>query len=349
MGMSIDCHLIQIHKAIQLPQNRSYTSCLFQIPHGMLPGGLDFYQIRSPCADLPHLLKRHMEPRLMGNGRNMQRHICRTAYTHPNGSGQLQHLLGYNVSWTNIFFHHLHNPQAAHFCHSLFLSRYRMGAAAPRHGKSQSLRYNRHGVGCSHHGAGTGARRHDPLHVLILFFAQLPARQLADHLFQLVGRIFLALIFSRHHRAAGDNNRRNIHPQSRHNHSWNNLIAAPYKHHSIQLMCPCITLDGIHNQLPAREYMAHAHMPLGEAIADRNCIYLKGYSTRLTHSIFHHLPQNILMHMARMHFIECVNHSDKRLGQLLICKPHTPKMRSGARHRQAIYYMTASIFGILIL
>ena len=224
-----------------------------------------------------------------------------------------------------------------------------MRTGAIRHGQTECFRRNAHRICRAHHRATARSRTHQPFHIFIFIRLDLAAKQLSSHFLEFICGKLAPLIFTRQHRSAGHNNRRNIDAQSRHNHCGNDFVAAADQYHAIQLLRIDHHFNGIGDDLAAGQHAAHTAVALSETITNGNRVDFKRNATSFANTILDQLTQPIQMNMARMHLIVGIDNADKRFCQFLIHISHPAEMCARSRHAQPVYYGCRAVFFILVV
>ena len=130
-----------------------------------------------------------------------------------------------------------------------------------------------------------------------------PGLRLTDKLAHVCQRDnFPVLVAARHHRAAGDNDSRDINPGRCHEHSGNDFVAAGQHDHGVEMVRFDHHFHRVGDIFTAGQGIAHAAVPLADAVAESDGAELAGDSARFPDPLFYMLCDFPQMNMPRNHF-----------------------------------------------
>ena len=120
------------------------------------------------------------------------------------------------------------------------------------------------------------------------------------------------------HRAAGDNDRRDIEPCRRHEHARHDLVAVRDEDERVKPGSHRDRLDGVGDELAARERVFHARMAHRDAVADTDGRELQRRTAGGRDAELCSLGNLAQMDVARDDFIEGIADADERLLEVLL-------------------------------
>ena len=193
-------------------------------------------QVGGLLADLIELLQVDGQPRLVGDGRDMQGCVGGTAQRHIYGDGIMKRFCRYDVPGTDVFLHQLHD------LHAGMLGELDAGgdgsgdAAVARQRHAQRFAQAVHGVGCEHAGAGAAGGAGGLLTFPQTRVVQLP-RLIGTYRLEHLGQAGLFPIdMTRQHGASGAYQRRDVHADGSHQHTGHDLVAVGDQHRAVEAM-----------------------------------------------------------------------------------------------------------------
>ena len=138
---------------------------------------------------------------------------------------------------------------------------------------------------------------------------------------------------ARQHGAAGDEDRGQVQPRRGHQHARHDLVARAEHHDAVEAV-------GVHHQLDRRgDHVAQRQdrvhpFALGDAVARRHGVELRGRTTRLAHPLLHPRGELSQVEMARIDLAPRVDDPDQRFLEVVVAEPHRAVQRARicARH-----------------
>ena len=220
----------------QLLHNGGHAAGLVQFLHEVFARRCQMAQVGSFLADLIELLQIDGQPRLVGDGRDMQGCVGGTAQRHIYGDGIMKRFCRYDVPGTDVFLHQLHDLHAG-MLGELDTSRTGCGdAAVARQRHAQRFAQAVHGVGREHTGAGTAGRTRGLLTFPQTRVVQLP-RLIGTYRLKHLGQAgLLPIDMTRQHGASGAYQRRDVHADGSHQHTGHDLVAVGDQHRTVEAM-----------------------------------------------------------------------------------------------------------------
>ena len=193
-------------------------------------------QVGSFLADFIELLQIDGQPRLVGDGRDMQGCVGGTAQRHIYGDGIMKRFCRYDVPGTDVFLHQLHD------LHAGVLGELDAGGdgsgdtAVARQRHAQRFAQTVHGVGREHAGTGTAGGAGGLLTLPKARIVQL-ARLIGAHCLEHLGQAgLLSADMTRQHGASGAYQRRDVHADGSHQHTGHDLVAVGDQHRAVEAM-----------------------------------------------------------------------------------------------------------------
>ena len=120
------------------------------------------------------------------------------------------------------------------------------------------------------------------------------------------------------HRAARDEDGRDVEPHRRHQHAGRDLVAIGDAHQRVGAVRIDHVFDAVGDQLAARQRIEHAVMAHRDAVIDGDRVELLGDPARRRDLAGDELPQILQMDMARHELGEAVGDGDDRLAEILV-------------------------------
>jgi hypothetical protein len=133
------------------------------------------------------------------------------------------------------------------------------------------------------------------------------------------------------HRAAGDEDGGDVQAHGGHEHSRGDLVAARNADHGVGDVRVAHVLDGVGDQLAARQRVEHAAVPHGDAVVNRDRVELQPDAAGLLDHLLDHLAVAVEMHVPRHELGERVHDGDDRLAEVgflhAVGTPERPRPR----------------------
>ena len=138
------------------------------------------------------------------------------------------------------------------------------------------------------------------------------------------------------HRAAGDEDRRNVEPQRRHQHAGRDLVAIGDAHERVGAVGVGHVFDRVGDQLAARQRIEHAAMAHRDAVIDGDGVEFLGDAPCPLDLAGHKLAEVLQMHMPRHELRKRIGDGDDRLAEILILHAGRAPKSAGACHVAAM-------------
>ncbi len=123
---------------------------------------------------------------------------------------------------------------------------------------------------------------------------------------------------ARQHRAARDNDGRDVQPCRRHQHARHDLVAVRNQHERVKARSHRDGLDGIRDELAARERILHARVAHRDAIADADGREFDRRAARRGHAELRRLGDIPEADVSRDDFIERIADADQGLSEIFL-------------------------------
>ena len=296
----------------QLFEHGINAARLVQILHIGVTRGGKVAEIRRFFADFVCHVKIKFHAALIGDGRQVQHAVGGAAQSHVGGQGIFNSALRHNVTGTDVF------PDQLHHLHSGVLRKldscgiYRRNGTVAAKTHAENLSQAVHGVCRIHARAGAAGGAGIFLadtKLLLVYFARLICAHRLKHARK---ACFLSIHPACKHRAAADENGRNINSRRRHQKSGNVLVAVGHHNKSVKAVSQRHGLGGIGNHVAGDKGIFHSPVSHGNAVADRNCGEHNGCASRHCHTQLHRLNNFVEIHVTRNNFIVGADYTDKR-------------------------------------
>ena len=246
----------------------------------------------------------------MCDRRDMKHGIGGAAERHINGQRVQERFLCHDVAGTDIFLQHLHDLHASVLGETEPLGIYRRDRAVALKSHTKRLGDAVHAVRGIHAGTGPAGRADLSLIFRYLFLGELACRIGAYRLKHGREASLPSVDMSGHHRAAADENGRDVDAGSRHQETRNILVAVRNHHQSVELMRDCHALRGIADQITGNQRILHSDVAHGDTITDRNRREHHRHSASLGNAHLHRLSNLVQVHVARNDFVVGADDTD---------------------------------------
>ena len=230
---------------------------------------------RGEVADVRHLAGELVErfeleryARLVGDSQQVQNRVGRAADGHFAAQRVAERLGCQDVARLDVLFDKLHDLHAGVLCQMDACRGNRRRRAVARQRHADRLGQAVHRVRGVHAGARAAARAGIALSFVERRLVHHAGLVCADRLEGLGQRNLLAAEMACEHRAAGNQNRRDVQACRCHQHARNDLVAVRDEHQTIELMRLCERLYAVRDQLAARQRILHADVAHCDAVAD---------------------------------------------------------------------------------
>ncbi len=206
-------------------------------------------------------------------------------------------------------------------------------------GQRQAERFGQavHGVGGEHAGARTAGRTGRALDDLDVLVGDLVVGR-GDHGVDEVERMRLAVQddLAGFHRAAGDEDRRDVEAQRRHQHAGGDLVAVGDADHGVGAVGVDHVFDAVGDQFARRQRIEHAVMAHGDAVVDGDGVELLGDTAGRFDLAGDELAEVLEVDVAGHELGEGVHHRDDRLAEIRILHARGAPKAARARHVAAV-------------
>ena len=230
---------------------------------------------RSEVADVRHLagelverLELERNACFVRDREQMQDRVGRAADRHLAGQCVAECSRGQNIARLDVLLDQLHDLHAGVLRQMNACGGNGRGRAVARQRHADRLRQAVHRVCGVHACARAAARAGIALSFVERRLVHHAGLVCADRLEGLGQRNLLAAEMACEHRAAGNQNGRDVQAGRRHQHARNDLVAVRDEHQAIELMRLCERLNAVRDQLAARQRILHADVAHRDAVAD---------------------------------------------------------------------------------
>ncbi len=138
------------------------------------------------------------------------------------------------------------------------------------------------------------------------------------------------------HRAAGDEDRRDVEAQRRHQHAGGDLVAIGDADHGVGAMRIDHVFDAVGDDLARRQRIEHAVMAHRDAVIDGDRVELLGDAAGLLDLARDQLAEILQMDMAGHELRERIHHRNDRLAEIAILHARRAPKAAGAGHVAAM-------------
>ena len=205
---------------------------------------------------------------LVRDREQMQNRVGRAADRHLAGQRIAECRRGQNVARLDVLLDQLHDLHAGVLCQMDACRGNGRGRAVARQRHADRLGQAVHRVCGVHAGARAAARAGIALSFVERRLVHHAGLVCADRLEGLGQRNLLAAEMACEHRAAGNQNGRDVQACRCHQHARNDLVTVRDEHQTIELMRLCERLYAVRDQLAARQRILHADVAHCDAVAD---------------------------------------------------------------------------------
>ena len=153
------------------------------------------------------------------------------------------------------------------------------------------------------------------------------------------------LVLAGLHRAAGDEDGRDIDAHGRHQHARGDLVAVGDANHGVGAVGIHHVFDRVGDQVTRGQRIEHAVVAHGDAIIDGDGIELLGDTARLLDFGRDQLPDILEVHVAGNKLSKGVDHGNDRLAEVAVLHAGGAPKRAGAGHVSAVGRSTGTIIG----
>ena len=130
------------------------------------------------------------------------------------------------------------------------------------------------------------------------------------------------------HRAAGNEDRRDVDPHRSHEHAGHDLVAVGNAHHRVEAVGLDHGLDAVGDQLARRQRKLHPVVPHGDAVVDTDRVEQKRHAAGGPHALLHVIADSLKMDVARDDVDVAVADRDERLVPVAFAHAGRPEQAS---------------------
>ena len=314
-------------QAVQSLHDGAQAAGVVQVHQAVDAGGIQLHQMWHRVGNGVDALQVKLQPRLMGDGGQVQHGVGGAAQGHVRRQTVLDSLLRDDVTGAQVLFHQLHDLHACVLGKQDALALHGGDGAVAGQTQTQQLRHAVHGVGREHAGAGAAAGAGVLHDVLGLGLGHLAGAHGAGSLESVRQGHLVAIGLTGHHGATGAEDGGDVHPQGRHDHAGHDLVAVGDKHQTVKGMGVGHDLHGVRDVLTAGQREEHALVVHGNAVAHADGGELDRSATCHTDAGLHGLGDLVQMHVARDDLILSADHTDDGATQFLVCEAQGAEQR----------------------
>ena len=305
--------------------------------------------VRRDLAQLRHLARQTVDVAqveidlgFLGGGQQVQDGVGRTAHGDVEGHGVFERLEVGDVARQHrlivlavVTLAQLDDGAAGLQEQLLAVGVGGQGRTVARQGQAQRFGQAVHRVGGEHAGARTAGRAGAAL-VLSDFLVRSAGvggdHHRVDEVEAVAGEFGLAGF----HRAAGHEDHRNVQAQGRHQHAGGDLVAVGDADDGVGAVGVDHVLDGVGDDLAARQRIQHAVVAHGDAVVDGDGVEFLGHAAGAFDLAGDQLAQVLEVHVARYELGEGVGNGDDRLFEVVILHAGGAPQCAGAGHVAAV-------------
>ena len=257
----------------------------------------------------------------MGDRRQVQYGVGRTADAHIHRNGILKRLTRQDVPWLDVLLQQLHDHCACALCKQqagTMIGRRNRSVARKCHAKR--LRQAVHGIRREKTRAGTASGARMGFQIRHLSLVHLACCELARSFKGLAHADVAPMESPCQHGTAAHNNARNVQPCRCHEHARHDLVAVRDQHQRIKARCHSHSLNGVRDKFPACQRILHARMSHRNAVTDTDGREFHRCPACRCHPQLCRLRDGLQMHVPRNDLIERIANADQRLLQFLRAK-----------------------------
>ncbi|KPY72918.1 Two component transcriptional regulator, winged helix family [Pseudomonas savastanoi pv. fraxini] len=201
--------------------------------------------------------------------------------------------------------------------------------------KTQCFGQAVHRVGGEHAGTRPAGRTGAAL-VLGDFFVTGGRVSSDDHRIDQIQAVAGQFGLARFHWPAGDEDHRNVQAQRRHQHARGDLVAVGNAHDGVGAMRIDHVLDGVGNDLAARQRIEHTVVAHGDTVIDRNGVEFLGHATGALDFTRDQLAHVLEVDVAGYELGEGVGDGDDRFLEVFVLHARGAPQGTGAGHVAAV-------------
>jgi len=289
---------------------------VFHVP---VAGRADLADVRHAGGDFVDALQRVINPRFVGDGQSMQDGVGAAPHRHVQGERIIDGLGSDDLARGQIHVDEGHDLVGSLAGQDITLFGLRQGAAVVGQGEAQGFHQAVHAVGGEHPGAGAAGRAAVVLQRFQLGLINTTGLEGADA-FEDTDQVDPAPVrgLASGHRAATDEDGRDVQPHGSHEHAGHDLVAVGDADHAVEGVSGDDRLHRVGDQLAAGQGVVHAQVAHGNAVIDADGVELEGDTARFPDGLLDERPELLEMDMAGDDVDVAVADGDEGLGHVLI-------------------------------
>ena len=227
-------------------------------------------QVGNLLADLVEQIQVKVNTRLVGDGQQVKHAVGGTAQGHIAGQCVPQRRLVDDLTSRDATLQHVHNGHSGVLGQNGSLIGYGRNGAVAGQGNTYGLAQAVHGVGGVHTGARTATGANARLAFLQLATVD-QACLVRSHCLKHLGQgNLLAVITTCQHRAARADHGGDVHTDSGHDHTGNDLVTVGDQHHAVKAVSHHHGLHAVSDQLAGGQRIFHTDVTHGNSVAHAN-------------------------------------------------------------------------------
>ena len=289
-------------------------------------------EIRGALGNLVGFREINLDSALVGNSREMEHGIRGAAKRHIQHQGIFKCLAGHDVAGKNIVADQIHDAHAGLLRETDTLRHHGRNRPVPRKRNTEHFRHAVHRIRGEHAGTRTAGRTGFIHETAEFLRGHLSGVECADRFKDGRDRNLMPLEVAAKHRAAGNDNRRNIDAGCCHHEARNILIAGRHHHETVKRMGNGHGFRRVRNQLTGNERVLHALVPHREAVAHRDGREDERHTAGKGNPLLHGIHNLIQVHVPRDDVVLRADDADQRTIDFFISQAeglHECKPRSG--------------------
>ena len=302
-----------------------------------------------------------LDPRLVGDGQDVQHRVGRAAHRDVERHGVLERLEGRDgarehagVAADVVLLGQLDDPLARRLEK---LPAARVGGeqgAVPRQRQPERLVEAVHAVGGEHPGARSARRAGGALHLAQLRVTDLGVAggdhridevELAHH------RLAVAAVRAHHlaglHRPSRNEDGGDVEAHRGHQHARRDLVAVRDADQRVGAVRVHHVLDAVGDEVAARQRVEHPPVPHRDAVVDRDGVELDAPAASRVDDRLHALADVVQVDVARDELREAVGDGDDRLVEIGVSHPGGAPERARPRHVASVRRGAAAVSGLV--
>ncbi len=345
---------VKLAGAVELAQNAADAAGAVHVGDLPLAGWRRLADARHGVADALDVVEGEVHVGALRHGEDVQHGVGGTAHGHVHGHGVLEGLLGRDgtrkhalVIVVVVLLGDLDDLLGRTLEQVLAVGVRGQDGAVAGQSQADGLGKAVHRVRGEHAGAGTAGRADGLLVSEQILFGDGVVGGGVHHGDQV--RVLLHGAVGQHrgaglHRAAGNEDRRDVQAQRGHQHARNDLVAVRDADQGVGAVRVDLVFDGVGDDVAARQRVQHAGVPHGDAVIDGHGVELARDAAGLFDGLGNQASDLVQVHMSRQELIEGVRDGDDRLAEILAIDAGGAVKGSSAREYSSIHQFCRSHF-----